>query len=549
MKLLLTVLFNFLFPTSSLAADPTVDVQVLTANGTATIRGYRHTYGTSFRGIRFAQPPVGKLRFAEAQRLDPSGIVQALEYGSSCVQGDGKSSREDCLFINIFTPNNATKSSQLPVYVYIHGGGFYEGSGNMGAGVYPNLVNKGNIVLVTMNYRLGPFGFFSTRDGMARGNWAISDWIEGLNWVQRYIGYFGGDPSKVTIGGQSSGAEAVSVLTMTPLAKSLFKQSIHESGSAFSAAVMSYSEKTRDTSKQLSIKLNCATKESWESGTDFGSILNCLRGIVYDKIVDADRSLPDHRMKWSIVQDKKYLTQRLEYLALQRDSSKNVLIGDVHDEWLAWEMNNVLNHLNTTHNTGTQIKNDLKDSYEMTYWDNPSSVLIAANNKYVNNQGWQDNDYRNWEARRIQLWSEMVFIGPTLRDAQYFQYMKNNVYLYSLDWLSPAALPQVTDPLFRGCQHTWELQYLFSTSCNGYTCTPEDEVLRNYFTTTWLNFIKFGNPTPAGSSLPFKWLGMDKTNRFLSFSPNPKMQADYHSDSKFWSCNAPTIDGYKGPFC
>ncbi|KAF1749299.1 hypothetical protein GCK72_025766 [Caenorhabditis remanei] len=549
MELLSAVFLLFLVFSGAAADDPTVDVTVTTPSGAATIRGYKHPYGTSFRGVRYAQAPLGSLRFAEAQRFDPAGLVTALAYGKPCVQGDGKYSSEDCLFINVFTPNNVTASSKLPVYVYIHGGGFIEGSGDMGAGIYPNLVYKGPIVMVSMNYRLGPFGFFSTRDAMAPGNWAISDWIEGLNWVQRYISFFGGDPTRVTIGGQSSGAEAVSTLTLTPLAKSLFKQSIHESGSAFGAAVMSYSEKTRSTSRQLSVKLGCATADQWNNGQNFGPILNCLRGLTYDKIVTADNSLPGHRMKWSIVQDKKYLTQRLEYLALQRDPTKNVLIGDVHDEWLGWEMNNVLHNLNSTHNTGQQIKYDLKDCYEMTYWDNPTSVSVAANNKYVNNQGWSEDDHRDWEARRIQLWSEMVFIGPTLRDAAYFQYMKNNVYLYSLDWLSPPALPQVTDPLFRGCEHTWELQYIFSTTCNGFTCTQQDEILRDYFTTTWVNFIKGGNPTPAGSPLPFKWLAMDKTNRFLSFSPNPKMQPSYHPDSMFWVCTAPTIDGYKGPFC
>uniref|UniRef100_A0A8R1DHY6 Carboxylic ester hydrolase n=1 Tax=Caenorhabditis japonica TaxID=281687 RepID=A0A8R1DHY6_CAEJA len=537
------VFLPFLLILNVCSADPTIDVIVQTDNGPATIRGVQHPYGKSFRGIPYAQPPIGNLRFAKAERLDPTGVVEALGYGRICVQ------REDCLFINVFTPNNATQDSKLPVYLYIHGGGFTGGSGDLGEGLFPNLVNKGNIVLVSINYRLGPFGFFTTRDAMAPGNWAVSDWIEALNWVQRYIVYFGGDPARVTIGGQSSGAEAVSVLTLTPLAKTLFKQSIHESGSAFGAAVMSYSEKTRDTSKQLSIKLNCATAEQWDNGQEFGAILNCLRSQTHEQIVNADGSLPGHRMKWAIVQDKKYLTQRLEYLALQRDSSKPVLIGDVHDECLGNEMNYILHNLNSTHNTASSLRHDVAACYENTYWDHRDSVVSAANDKYINKQGWENDDHENWEARRIQLWSEMLFIGPTLRDAQYFQYMKNNVYLYSLDWLSPAAFPEITDPKFRGCEHTWELQYIFSTTCKGFTCTPEDEVLRDYFTTTWLNFIKFGNPTPAGSSLPFKWLPMDKTNRFLSFSPLPKMQFDYHPESIFWSCTAPSIDGYKGPFC
>ncbi|CAI5454427.1 unnamed protein product [Caenorhabditis angaria] len=528
--------------------DPKVDVVISSGNVSATIRGYQHPYGTSFRGIPYAAAPVGLLRFREAQRKDPTGFVSALGYGNICVQPSGTGS-EDCLFINVFSPNNASVVSKLPVYVYIHGGGFIEGSGNMGAGIYPNLVNKGNIILVTINYRLGPFGFFSTRETMAPGNWAISDWIEGLNWVQRYITFFGGDPSRVTIGGQSSGAEAVSILTLTSLAKGLYKQAIMESGSAFGAAIMSYSQKTRDTSKQLSIKANCATSDRWESGTDFGIILNCLRGLTLNQINTIDRSLPNHRMKWAIVQDKKYLTERLEYLALKRDTSINVLLGDVNQEDLGGELHNIEHNLNSTHNTGTQLKTDLGNSYEMTYWDNSNAVKVAAYNKYITNQNWADNDHANWEARRIQLWSEMIFIGPVLRDGGYFQYRGNNVYLYSLDWLSPNALPQITNPLFRGCMHTWELQYIFSTNCNGFNCTAQDELLRNYFTTTWLNFIKFGNPTPAGSSLPFTWLTMGKQNRYLKFQPNPTMYNDYHPDSNFWACTAPTIDGYKPPFC
>lgn len=125
-------------------------------------------------------------------------------------------------------------------------------------------------------------------------------------------------------------------------------------------------------------------------------------------------------MKWSIVQDNKYLTQRLEYLALQRDPKKNVLIGDVHDEWLGWgkflncfrhflnfssEMNNVLHNINSSHNTAHQMRDDLSGSYEMTYWDNKQSVLVAADNKYINNQGWTDDNHREWEARRIQVWN------------------------------------------------------------------------------------------------------------------------------------------------
>ena len=105
--------------------------------------------------------------------------------------------------------------------MFYHYGGHVGGNGNLDQGIFPNLVNRGPIIMVSMNYRVGPFGFFTTRDSTASGNWATSDWIESLNWVNRYISFFGGDPKRITIGGQSAGAESVSAITMTPLSKCL----------------------------------------------------------------------------------------------------------------------------------------------------------------------------------------------------------------------------------------------------------------------------------------------------------------------------------------
>lgn len=279
MKLLLAVFLNFLFLNDVTAADPTVDVNIPTSNGTATIRGmgisevnvlfqfgnknfrrevqrkflgYKHPYGTSFRGIRYAQPPLASLRFTEAQRLDPSGLVQALGYGKPCVQGDGSSSSEDCLFINVFTPNVrliALIWQPLLFRMPLN----HPNSQCMSISTEVALLREVETwelastriwwIRETLSWFLWitewdhsvcnsftfhcycALGFFSTRDAMARGNWAVSDWIEALNWVQRWIVYFGGDPTRVTIGGQSSGAEAVSTITLTPLAKCTVDQS------------------------------------------------------------------------------------------------------------------------------------------------------------------------------------------------------------------------------------------------------------------------------------------------------------------------------------
>ncbi|CAL2040581.1 unnamed protein product [Caenorhabditis brenneri] len=534
----------------------TVDVLIQTRNVTATIRGLQFSNGNSYRGIPYAEAPIGSLRFAYAKRKDPFGIVNALEYGAACSQkemkvaiGESKSA-EDCLFINVFTPLNVTKDSKLPVYMFYHYGGYVGGNGNMDQGIFPNLVNRGPIIMVSMNYRVGPFGFFTTRDSVAPGNWATSDWIEALNWVNRYISFFGGDPKRITIGGQSAGAESVSAITLTPFSKSLFNQVIQESGSSFDATIMSYSEKTRNTSEYLSIGLNCSTKEQWERRNSFSDILSCLRNKTVSQIMKIDDTLPNHRSKWSLVQDNKYFTEKLEVLAMKRNKSINVLIGNVNSEWIFFEDRSYMTtKVNSSRNSASQIEKDLADSYEISYYSNPQSVLTAVQNVYMKSNTSNVNNHVHWEAKRLQVWSEMVFIGPVLRDSLFYRSNENTVYLYSLDWLSPNAMPDVIEQTLRGVSHGSELAYLFTTSCQFYNCTSGDNLLRQFFSSSWVNFIKYGNPTPSGSKLPFRWLPMDKSNRYLSFTPTPKMKSNFYPDASVWTCSAPKIDGYIAPFC
>ncbi|CAI4229962.1 unnamed protein product [Auanema sp. JU1783] len=520
-------------------------INVTIQETSAVITGWLHPYGKSWRGIPYALSPIGTRRFMYAQEKIPTGYISALSYDSICKQGAQGS--EDCLYLNVFSSVKSSSTDRLPVYVFIHGGGFVEGSGEVGPGIYPTLVDKG-LILVTFNYRLGPFGFFSTRDTIAPGNFAISDCIEALKWVQRYISNFGGDPKRVTVGGHSSGAEAVSFLSLTNAAKGLYSKLIIQSGSAFGAAVMSYSEKTRNTSAQLAVAADCATKDQWDSGSDFGPIVNCLRDLSAADIVKYDSNLPSHRMKWSGVADKKYFPTRLETLALQRPSVP-VLIGDVHDEWLAMEEGAIENNLNSSSNSQDGLRQTLKYAYEMTYWDNQNAVYVAAANKYINNQQYAADDHVSWMAQHIKLYSEMVFIGPVLRDAKYFAYTRSNVFLYSFDYLAPQALPAITQPQLRGVPHAWELQYVMNTNCEGWLCTSDDDTLRTITSDIWANFIISGNPSPAGSSLPFSFPRIGSANSYVSLKPNPTTNLRFHDDSMFWACTAPTIDGYAPPFC
>jgi para-nitrobenzyl esterase len=200
-----------------------------------------------FKGIPYAAPPVGDYRWAPPQPVTPwQGIRIADQFGSPCVQIAGNSRQpwthefitygkvsEDCLFLNVWTAAK-TSSAKLPVLVYIHGGGFREGSGSLGVYNGEAMAQKG-VVTVTINYRLGVLGWMAHPELTAEsphhasGNYGLLDQVAALRWVQDNIAAFGGDPQRVTVAGQSAGAATIFDLISSPLAKGLFQRMISQS--------------------------------------------------------------------------------------------------------------------------------------------------------------------------------------------------------------------------------------------------------------------------------------------------------------------------------
>src|SRR5690606_21929283 len=199
-----------------------------------------------YRGLPFAAPPVGENRWRPPQPVEPwQGVRDASKFGNVCVQADtgryvniaimeGQPPRsEDCLYLNVWTPAKS-QDDRLPVMVYFYGGAFTDGAGS--APLYDGtaLAERG-VVVVTMNYRLGPFGFLAhpalTAESVHKssGNYGIMDMVASLEWVQRNIDAFGGDPGNVTIFGQSAGAMAITSLMTSPLAEGLFHRAIAQS--------------------------------------------------------------------------------------------------------------------------------------------------------------------------------------------------------------------------------------------------------------------------------------------------------------------------------
>jgi para-nitrobenzyl esterase len=220
-------------------------VQFVEAIG-GSLEGVLRDGVTSFKGVPFAAPPVGPLRWKAPQPVRPwKGVRRADAYGAPCAQGHGddahasaleRSSSEDCLYLNVWT---AAQSSQehRPVMVWIHGGGFTGGATSEATYDGMHFAQQG-VVLVSAAYRLGVFGFLAHPDldresGRGSGNYGLLDMIAALRWVRANISRFGGDPHRVTLFGQSAGSDAVSLLVNAPEARGLFQRAIAESGAVF----------------------------------------------------------------------------------------------------------------------------------------------------------------------------------------------------------------------------------------------------------------------------------------------------------------------------
>src|SRR6476660_2168858 len=226
---------------SSMAMAQLNDDTAKTTNG--ILEGTNESGIKIFKGVPFAAPPVGNLRWREPQTVQNwNGIRKADKFGPRAMQlpifGDmnfrSNGMSEDCLYLNIWTPAKAG-NEHLPVLVYFYGGGFMAGDGSEPRYDGENMARKG-IVTVTVNYRLGVFGFFAhpelTKESAkhASGNYGLLDQSAALKWVQKNIAAFGGDPRKITIAGESAGSFSVSAQMASPLSKNLIAGAIGESG-------------------------------------------------------------------------------------------------------------------------------------------------------------------------------------------------------------------------------------------------------------------------------------------------------------------------------
>lgn len=331
---LLLLLFVASTLQQSTRRDPLVETDLGSIRGSVlkTING-RDIF--AYRGIRYAQQPIGVRRFAAPVPAEAwNDTLDATEDSPICPQpGVSVPMSEDCLKLNVYTSSEIVQG--WPVLVYIHGGSNKIGSGHSAYEAGPQYLLDAQVILVTFNYRLGALGFLSTRSTEAPGNFGYLDQVLALKWVQAHIRNFGGNPKRVTIFGMSAGAMAVTLHMASPLSANLFHRAIAMSGSATNEFVIDNPHWTRKLAEELSCP-KYSTKD----------LLDCLRAVHWEKIIQVCATWEYYgfiNMKWNYEIDGKFLLEhptetfrhnRTNNVPLMTGITKNELDFHVHRKFV-----------------------------------------------------------------------------------------------------------------------------------------------------------------------------------------------------------------------
>ncbi|WP_223813704.1 carboxylesterase/lipase family protein [Geobacillus zalihae] len=296
------------------------------------VEGTREGNVSVWRGIPYAAPPIGSLRFRAPQKPIPwKGVRPAKHFGPAAMQNERETMKflndcpsyksEDCLYLNIWSPG--ADGQKRPVMVWIHGGSFAYGSGSSPMYDGASFAELGNVVIVTINYRLGVFGFLHLADiggesYMESGNCGLLDQVAALRWVQENIEAFGGDPDNITIFGESAGAVSVSTLLTMPAAKGLFHKAIMQSGTTKHTRT---TEVATQVTEQLLSFLDVRPSE-----------LSRLERVSADDLLKATELL--HPRVFGPVRDGNILSENTEQV-IKNGFSRDIpiLIGTNRDEW------------------------------------------------------------------------------------------------------------------------------------------------------------------------------------------------------------------------
>ncbi|XP_058890511.1 neuroligin-1 isoform X6 [Acipenser ruthenus] len=491
------------------------------------VRGFKKELGNEilgpviqFLGVPYAAPPTGERRFQPPEppsswseirnatqfppvcpqtvvegRLPevmlPVWFTNSLDIVSTYVQDQS----EDCLFLNMYVPTEddiREGGSPKPVMVFIHGGSYMEGTGNMFDGSI--LASYGNVIVITVNYRLGVLGFLSTGDQAAKGNYGLLDQIQALRWISENIAFFGGDPLRITVFGSGAGASCVNLLTLSHYSegnrwsnstKGLFQRAIAQSGSALSSWAVSF--QPAKYARMLATKVGCNLMDTVD-------LVECLQKKPYKELVDQDIQPARYHIAFGPVIDGDVIPDDPQILMEQGEFlNYDIMLGVNQGEGLKF-VEFIVDNENGVRamDFDYAVSSFVDDLYG--YPDGKDVLRETIKFMYTD---WADR--HNPETRRktlLALFTDHQWVAPAVATADLHSSFGSPTYFYA--FYHHCQTDQV--PAWADAAHGDEIPYVFGLPMIGPTelfpCnfSKNDVMLSAVVMTYWTNFAKTGDP-------------------------------------------------------
>ncbi|KAK5878615.1 hypothetical protein CesoFtcFv8_024009 [Champsocephalus esox] len=461
-----------------------------------------------FRGIPFADIPG---RFEKPKRHPGwEGVLKTTEYRNRCMQVNllmtDTRGREDCLYLNIWVPHGRSVSTGLPVMVWIHGGGFLAG-GSMGANFLENylysgqeIADRGDVIVVTLGYRVGALGFLSTGESDLPGNYGLWDQHTAIAWVNRNIRSFGGDPHRITLFGESAGGASVNFQTLSSHNKGLFKRAISQSGVAL--CPWAINKNPRRFAEEIAIKVNCPTDEK---------MAPCLK-MTDPAVLTLAGSLsisssPDHPVVFNLA-----FSPVIDGDFIPDDPSK--LFNNTADIDYMAGVNDMDGHLFTGLDVPTinfpLVKTPIEDVKRLLAAYTKAQGKAGADKAYSTyTSNWASNP--SWETIKktvVEIGTDYIFLVP-IQAALYLHAANAKTgRTYSYLFSEPSRMGGIAMPYpsWMGADHADDLQYVFGKPFSTpLWYWPRHRDVSGYIIAYWTNFAKTGDPNKGGQSVPTPW--------------------------------------------
>nr|AEE62682.1 unknown [Dendroctonus ponderosae] len=446
-----------------------------------------------FRGIPYAKPPVGDLRFEVPQPAEPwTGVLDATDDQDSCVSVNNDSGEsEDCLYINVYTPN-LEPSTKLPVLFWIYGGAYREG--NSRKHLYgPDYLVEEDVIVVSFNYRVGAFGFLSSADEALPGNNGMKDQLLALKWTHENIQHFGGDPEKITIFGESAGSSSVGLHLISKKSAGLFRGAILESGTSLNS--WSAYAGARAVFDGL---VEVLSEDDFRNDTQ--EMKAFLKSRSVEEISDAVNALSDRLSATQLVlvpvieveNEEAFITES-HYELLKNGDFNQVptIIGLCSEESLLF-LGDVANTRALGQSFDTYPEAIIPDNL-----DADKEVLETVIDKIKSIYLEEGEQFEDNLVAVTQLYSDSLFGRAIIKHAD-LQSAYTPVYLYQFSYYGAR---HVMEPFIDGAEkvaHSSDLPYLFYWPRSA---QAEDLLVQNRLVKLWTNFAKYLNPTPEESAL------------------------------------------------